>query len=266
MDVPIEFCEQDSNRNFSNLICLNKGLQTLNGEEALALSRHRKTVNDFVRGQNQQLVVKGLMNKAKSIRDIDTIYKLLDTISDNMETNMSTNEILSFYDVAKDILEKSKETTSVDELLGMQRLYISGFDAMIYDYSTVGNGGTRMTLYNFVPYNGSMKDVTKAMKVNLGLENPEVIKTFSFDVDEPYTEIVIGRGNYNDATLNLLPNFVGYDKSKAINYGNQHGIKVTVNYVTSAQNKDQIITQSLHSGMDITEISKSTGLTITVSD
>lgn len=266
VDVPIEFCEQDSNRDFSNLICLNKGLQTLNGEEALALSRHRKTVNDFVRGQNQQLVVKGLMNKAKSIRDIDTIYKLLDTISDNMETNMSTNEILSFYDVAKDILEKSKETTSVDELLGMQRLYISGFDAMIYDYSTVGNGGTRMTLYNFVPYNGSMKDVTKAMKVNLGLENPEVIKTFSFDVDEPYTEIVIGRGNYNDATLNLLPNFVGYDKSKAINYGNQHGIKVTVNYVTSAQNKDQIITQSLHSGMDITEISKSTGLTITVSD
>ena len=51
VDVPIKFCEQDSNRDFSNMICLEKGYQNLNGEEALALSRHRKTLlyGDFQR-------------------------------------------------------------------------------------------------------------------------------------------------------------------------------------------------------------------------
>lgn len=266
VDVPIDFCEQDSNRNFNNLICLKKGVQTLNGEQALALSRHRKTINDFIRGQNQQLVVKGLMNKAKSIKDIDTIYKLLDTLSNNLETNMSTNEILSFYDIAKDILEKSKETSSLEELLGMQRLYISGFDAMIYDYNSIVNAGTKLRLYNFVPYAGSIKDVVSAMKINLGLEKAKVIKTFSFDVDEPYTETVIGQGTYKDTSLNLLPNFVGYDKSKAISYGSNYGIKVNVTYVGSMQKEGQIISQSLNEGMDITAINKSVGLTITVSE
>lgn len=266
VDVPIDFCEQDSNRNFNNLICLKKGVQTLNGEQALALSRHRKTINDFIRGQNQQLVVKGLMNKAKTINSIDTIYKLLDTLSNNLETNMSTNEILSFYNIAKDILEKSKETSNVEELLGMQRLYISGFDAMIYDYNSIVNAGTKLRLYNFVPYDGSIKDVVTAMKVNLGLQKPKIIKSFSFDVDEPYKETIIGKGTYKGTTLNLLPNFVGYDKSKAISYGNQYGIKVNVNTISSAQREGQIINQSLHDGMDITAINKSIGFTITVSD
>lgn len=266
VDVPIDFCEQDSNRDFGNLICLKKGQQTLNGEQALALSRHRKTINDFIRGQNQQLVVKGLMNKAKSIRSIDTIYSLLDTLSNNMETNMTTNEILSFYNVAKEILEKSKETSKVEELLGMQRLYISGFDAMIYDYDSKLNAGTKLRLYNFVPYDGSIKDVVNAMKVNLGLESPKVIKSFEFDVDEPYVETVIGKGTYKDTTLYLLPNFVGYNQSKAIAYGKEHGIKVNVNTVSSAQNAGQVISQSLHDGMDVSAINKNVGLTITVSD
>lgn len=265
VDVPIHFCEQDSNRDFSNLICLDKGLQTLDGEEALALSRHRKTINDFIRGQNQQLVVKGILNQAKNIDSIDTVYKLLDTIANSMETNMTRNEILSFYDVAKDILIKSKDST-IDELLGMQRLYISGYDAMIYDYSSINNQGTKLTLYDFVPYEGSLKDITTAMKINLGLEKEKVIKTFSFDVDEPYTETVTGKGNYQEDYLALLPNFVGYPKSKATTFGNTYGIKININYVSSSQQEGQIINQSLHPGMDIDFISKSKGLTIDVSD
>ena len=39
VDVPMEFCEQDSNRNFGESeICLKKGYQHLNGEQALALA------------------------------------------------------------------------------------------------------------------------------------------------------------------------------------------------------------------------------------
>ena len=124
VDVPIKFCEQDSNRNFDNLICLNKGKQVLNGEQALALSRHRKTINDFIRGQNQQLVVKGLMNKLLEIKDLNTVSSILDTISNNIETNMTTNQIFSFYDIALKIVDASK----TKDAFNMQRLYISGYD------------------------------------------------------------------------------------------------------------------------------------------
>lgn len=265
VDVPISFCEQDSNRNFDELICLDPGVQRLNGEQALALSRHRKTINDFVRGQNQQLVVKGIMNQAKSINSIDTIYNLLDTISNNMETNMSTSEILSFYNIGKDILLKSQDT-NVDELIGMQRLYISGYDAMIYDYSTIHGQGTGLTLYDFVPYEGSVADVVEAMKINLELVEPEMEKTFGFNVDEPYEEVVIGKGEYNEDALALLPNFIGYDQSVAINYGNRMGIPVNVKTVEGSYGQDigQILDQSLPEGMDIDYISKSSGFTITV--
>ena len=72
VDVPYSFCEQNSNRSFAagDIQYVNAGHQTLNGEQALALSRNRKEVpecgkqwnkgtrNDFVRGQNQQLVIK----------------------------------------------------------------------------------------------------------------------------------------------------------------------------------------------------------------
>lgn len=265
VNVPISFCEQDSNRNFSNLICLKPGQQTLNGEQALALSRHRKTINDFIRGQNQQLIVKSIMNKAKNIDNIDTVYDLLDSISASMETNMTTNEILSFYNVAKDILVKSKDI-NIDELLGMQRLYISGYDAMIYDYSSINNQGTKLTLYNFVPYEESLKDITKAMKINLGIEKETTIKKFSFDVDKPYQETIIGKGNYKENKITLLPNFEGFNKNKAITFGENYGIKININYVNSTQNKDQIISQNIHAGIDINYISKNQGITITVSD
>ena len=45
VDVEISFCEQDENRSFKkeDLICLKKGKQHLNGKQALAYSRHRKT-------------------------------------------------------------------------------------------------------------------------------------------------------------------------------------------------------------------------------
>lgn len=261
VDVPISFCEQDSNRNFNNLQCLNTGPQTLNGEQALALSRHRKTVNDFVRGQNQQLVVKALINKVRTINSLDTIYKLLDTISNNMETNMSTSEILSLYNVAKDITNKTKDMP-IDELLSMQRLYLSGYDQYIYDYSNIDGKGTRMSLYNFVAYKGSLKDVTKAMKINLGLEEVKPEKSFEFDVDTPYEEKVIGKGEYNESGIAIVPSFIGSSKEYAQSWCNRNGITLNVKYTTASSGRvGQIINQSAPKGMDAKYVGK---MTITV--
>lgn len=121
VEVPYSLCEQNSSREFGNkMIYVEEGKQTLNGEQALALSRNRHywkgmcpekytkdgERNDITRGQNQQLIIKSIINKMMTIKDINTFYGVLDTIGKNMTTNMSKDTILSFYNVGKDIIKR----------------------------------------------------------------------------------------------------------------------------------------------------------------
>ena len=268
VDVPYSFCEQNSNREFGNgTVYVREGFQTLNGEQALALARNRHpwteycsyewtnyNSNDFIRGQNQQLVIQGMLNKIKNINSVDTFYDMLNSISNSMETNMTTENILSFYNIAKDILSKNtSETSNLAEIIGFERMYLSGYDQMIVDYDGINGSGSGLALYNFVPYQGSMQDISDAMKANLGLQEKKTIKSFDFDINEEYEEYVIGKGNYTDYSLSLLPSFVGRDVSEAEYYCNSRGISLTINKVeTNSKSMDgQIMTQSLPSGMDV---------------
>ena len=268
VDVEYSFCEQDSNRSFGeNTVYVKEGFQTLNGEAALAYARNRHPnpeycssewtnydSNDFIRGQHQQDVVKALMNKFSKIDSLDTFYDILDTISNSMETNLSTSEILSLYDIAKDVLLKSRNMP-LEDLFGIQRLYISGYDYYIYDYHPASGQGSQMSLYDFVPYKGSIQDVSNAMKVNLGLKEAEVIKSFSFDVDDEYEETVIGRKNYGEGGIPLMRDFTGVDVSVARSYANVHGISLIVEEIDSPSIEGLILDQSIPEGTDLEYVS-----------
>lgn len=246
--VPIGFCEQNSDRTWgTNTICVDAGDQHIDGEQALAWSRHRKGAgfDDFVRGQNQQLVVKAMLNSLKNVRDLDTIYKILDTVGNNMATNMTTNEILSLYNIGKDVLARTKDMP-IEDILSMQHLYLSGADASIYDYSTINGQGTRMMLYNFVPYEESLEAVINAMKVNLEMTSPTMEKTFSFDASEPYEETIIGKMSKGTTSLVQLPSFIGDSSAVATNYGSRHGINVIVK-----GSGTRIVSQSVQAGADV---------------
>lgn len=100
VNVPKSFCEQDSNRSFNknDLICLNKGYQTLNGEQALALARHRKTfaTGDVARGENQMMVLQAIINKALSPKIISKYDRLISALEGKVSTNMTTKEMIKF--------------------------------------------------------------------------------------------------------------------------------------------------------------------------
>ena len=258
IDVPYNLCEQNSKRQWgSNTIYIEKGLQTLNGEQALAFARNRHpnpdkcsskwtnyTSNDFIRGEHQQEVVTALLNKFKDVKDLDTVYKLLDTISNNMVTNMSTDQILSLYNVFKDIASKSTGMDDMADVLGIQRLKLNGYDARIVDY-----GGTNLSLYNYVLYDDSVKAVSDAMKENLGEKKTKVVKTFSFDVNTPYEEEVIGADVTGTRSLVQLPSFVGETVSYVRSYCSQHGISVTVK-----GGNGYVLSQSVPSGANVEDV------------
>ncbi len=281
VDVPYAFCEQNSKRKWGkNTVFVKKGKQTLNGEQALAFARHRKVTNymvrycgskyvqnanywnDFTRGQNQQIIINALLKKFKDIDNFSTVENLLNTISKNMETDIPTDSIFSLYDLGKRMLAKS---ANKDEAFLMQKLYISGHDAIIYDYSYKHNSGSRLNLYNYVIYQESLNAVVKAMKENLGLVSATPVKTFSYSIQNKYKEYVIGKNVGGASTIELMPNFVGKDLSTVQAYAASHNINLTINYVTTSKYAEGKVTkQSVAAKTDLDMLNSSRSLLVTV--
>ncbi|MFO8068945.1 MAG: LCP family protein [Alkalibacterium sp.] len=92
MDVPVAIQEMDSNDQMGSIV-LEKGLQTLNGEEALALARTRKIDNDVERGHRQQLIIEAIIEKALNLGSITKYTGIAETAGSNMQTNMRMSDM-----------------------------------------------------------------------------------------------------------------------------------------------------------------------------
>ncbi|MCH6266541.1 LCP family protein [Neobacillus citreus] len=97
VDVPYEISEQDS-QDRPNAIRLKPGLQTLNGEQALALARTRHKDSDIMRGQRQQQILKAIFKKAISVKSLTKHGKLIEAVGENMTTDMSFSNMKALMD------------------------------------------------------------------------------------------------------------------------------------------------------------------------
>ena len=111
------------------------GENYLNGKEALAFSRYRKGLpqGDISRGENQEAVIKAVIEKISSPSIIKNYSSILKSVSDGIVTNMSDND---FYKLAKFQLNKkpnwqieSKNATGSGDFretysAGQTRLYV----------------------------------------------------------------------------------------------------------------------------------------------
>lgn len=221
INVEQRLCTDDSSR--WGEICVEPGYQTLDGEYALVYARNRYDLvdGDFGRNRHQQELVLALANKIKEIKDVGQFMSILDTISKSMDTNLTTKQILSFYDIAKDIILKSLSSEEAD-LVNIQQLYLAGNGQMIYDERM------RMVLWDYIPNEYSRKDIVQAMKENLELAEVSPIKTFSFSINEPYEKEIIGKGPYaRNSLYTLLPDFTGDTEAAARQAATKLGLKVS---------------------------------------
>lgn len=256
LDVPIKFCEQDSQRRFGEyLICLDPGYQKLNGEQALALARHRHSLplGDFQRVQHQQLVVEAMIREFKNINKVDDFYKILDDVANNIDTNMTTAQILSLYSVGKNILTNMLQG---NDSLSIEKTYLTGYDLTMY------MDNYRSFIYTFQYYKSSLEEIVNLMKVNLELEKPTLIKTFEFDASIEYEIPVAGKKHDKEPRRELLPNFVGQKQEDVINWAKDRDIEVLFKTEDSDYPNGQVIGQSEHNGK---LVSKITSITIVIS-
>ena len=214
-----KFCEQNSDRNTSasGMIYLDPGLQTINGEEALAYSRcrHLYLQSDIDRNKHQQQVVEAIAKKAANLENLTNFEKILNSITKNITTNMSSKQILSFYDVLKSMIASSLSDGS---FLTIEKTYLEYYSLPV----RLSNNGSFTSAIGYYP--GSLEAITKLMKENLELEKHEMTKTFSFDANEEYTTKITGQGITTGAKLETMPNFVGKSVNEVETWATNHNI------------------------------------------
>ena len=99
-EVPYSLLEKDQ---FDRkTVQLEPGLQELDGREALALARTRMKDNDLERGKRQQMILQAIMKKASSASSFTKYGDVIDAVGDNMKTDMTFEEMKSFFAYIKD--------------------------------------------------------------------------------------------------------------------------------------------------------------------
>lgn len=97
------------------------GTQTLNGTQALCFARSRETSSDFERAKRQQIIIQKIQEKIISLgtmSDFGKVNAMLDTLGNNVKTDLQAWEMKRLYDLYKDmqnmqvvrrVLESSEE-------------------------------------------------------------------------------------------------------------------------------------------------------------
>ena len=90
-----------------------------------------------------------------------------------MDTNFTTDEILSFYNIFKDILA-SREYQSNQDFINIIQIKVAGTNRKEYFSSLKKN------LWVHELDKDSIEKASNEMKVNLGIQEPTMQKTFQF--------------------------------------------------------------------------------------
>ena len=137
-----------------------KGYNSVNGEQALAFARERKSfaAGDRMRGKNQQAVIDAIIKKASKPSIITKYDSLLKSFASKFQTNMSTEKMM---ELAK--LQISKMPT-----WNVSTISLTGGDGHASTYS----GGSQL-LYVMYPSQNSINDVKAKIKAVIDGETLE---------------------------------------------------------------------------------------------
>lgn len=123
IDVPRNMNYDDPYQNLH--IHIDKGLQTLNGEQAIGFVRYRSgyAEGDIGRVKAQQLFIEALVNQVATPATVTKMPKLIDIVLENMDTDLSNGELIWF---GKEVLEVDMETDFNMFILPGEPQYVGG--------------------------------------------------------------------------------------------------------------------------------------------
>lgn len=147
---------------------IKEGNNQLNAKQALAFVRERKSFldGDFARGRNQQRMISAIVKKVCSPAILTSFSSVLDTVSQSIETNMSSTELNALVQM------QLSDMPSWD----IQSYQITGDSASLPCYST---GGTLASVV--VPIETSIVQATEYIDQ---LIEGKIVKTEDGDLNQ----------------------------------------------------------------------------------
>ncbi|MBS3201231.1 LCP family protein, partial [Turicibacter bilis] len=231
VDVPVTIEEQDSNRQFGeHLITVEEGYQHLNGEQALALSRHRKTLakGDLGRAEHQQLVIEGIVNQMLTeMNTVGEFLDLLDVLGNNIETNISLNQMTSSLQYLLGLVSTFNGQNPLD-YIHIKSMVVSA------QYGYMDNPYYSFKLSYAFPYKGAIADAREQMLINLEKESPQFNYSFTFNGFEEYEGTQWVQTYYNEP----LP---GGATENNVTTDDEEEVKITVTDKNTSLTNDKTI-------------------------
>ena len=162
LNSPVEFVGQNSDDERGHYtVWVPKGGFWATGEMALTLARERYNMpgGDYQRQENQQQVIRSILERTLELNDIDRALNVLDAAGNNVKTNMSLDQMISIFNV----LMNAISTTGLDPefILDIRGSRVMGYPSFTY------NESLQLPLWIFKPFEGSIRDLRALMLSNL---------------------------------------------------------------------------------------------------
>ncbi len=165
VNSPMTFTEKD-NATYGT-ITIHEGEQRLNGEEALAYVRMRKSDprGDLGRGERQKEVIEAIIKEAASFSSITNFNSLMDSVERNLNTNITFGNIVSMHSYASGL---------------------SDIESLSFEGDDYREGG----IYYYKIRDESLQEIQEILQVHLGLKEPEVMEVDQDIEGEEADEVV----------------------------------------------------------------------------
>lgn len=232
---PVEFVGQNSDEERGHYtVWVPKGGFWATGEMALALARERYHMpgGDYQRQENQQQVIKSIIDRTLQLKDLNKALAVMDAAGNNVKTNMSLDQIISVFNLLMSGINKtSLEPSSILDINGSR---VMGYSSYTY------NESLQLPLWISIPYKGSISDLRRLMLSNLEAQTlPERIAG-QFDASLVLYQEDFFSKTYNEKEVHeVLPDFMptmannNWTLANAKEWASKRGIKLSIEEIRS---------------------------------
>ena len=203
VDVKISFTEQNEYRSFNSkdVIKLEKGYQHLNGSQALAYARHRKSKNWGVEGreQAQRDIVEACVKKILSVEGALKVGDMLEVAASYVSTNLPISSAKSFV---MNAIEEGRMWTFGSSTVD------SGYEYRL-PCAMMGSTDVYAVLL-------TKKDIQRVFDMYTTMKNQKTFDEFNFDLEhlDQYQETlnlenkIITKENYYSVIKKYYPSYL----------------------------------------------------------
>lgn len=260
VDSPVEFVGQNSSSTRGTYtVWVPAGDDVvLNGEQALAFARERHAfaTGDFARQEHQQQVIEAIVTSIMRTRDINTFLNVLDAAGDNIQTNLTIEQMTSFVSYAMQKSNRLYNQFHLEYIFDIQTSRVTGYSSSLW------NENLQSAIYIYRLWDGALEDARKAIERNISLDSE--IECYPHDkitINWMFYQPEICKETYDESTVapeapTTISNYVGRQLSLLQAWAQSFDKTVYVTYVQDSSYADgTIIYQDVASGTSVNDIS-----------